>query len=399
MSRAARARRVAAAAAFGGGGLAGLGAAGLGVLLAEAKLARRWIGTPFGSEGPDAGGVFGAGPGRPLEMGMLGDSSAAGLGVDAPLDSPGAVIAAGLAALSGRPVRLHVVAVVGAESRHLDAQVDRLLAVSPAPDVAVIMVGANDVTHRLKPSESVRALTGAVTRLRAAGAEVVVGTCPDLGTIEPIAQPLRWLARRWSRELGAAQTVGVVEAGGRTVSLGDLLGAEFAARPGEMFSSDGFHPSGAGYARAAAALLPSVCAALGVLPEGIAPQRPDVRRGEGVDDVAHAAARAVAEPGTEVSGTEIGGSARGPRGRWAVLLHRVGLPAAGFTLPGWRSEVAPESSEAAGDDAADGAPDDGNGVADAGPEDAGPPPDDTRTGAPDDAAGPAPDDAATTRRP
>jgi lysophospholipase L1-like esterase len=355
MSRASRARRVAAAAAFGGGGIAGLGAAGVGVLLAEAKLARRWIGTPFGKLGPEADGIYGAGPGAPIEMAMLGDSSAVGLGADDPRQSPAAVVASGLAAMSGRPVRLTVVAVVGAESRHLDEQIDRLLVTVPEPDVAVMMIGANDVTHRLKPSVSVRALEGAVRRLREHGAEVVVGTCPDLGTIEPIAQPLRWLARRWSREMAAAQTIGVIEAGGRTVSLGDLLGPEFYSRPHEMFSADRFHPSAAGYARAAAALLPSVCAALDVLPDGGAPRRPDVRLGEGVDDVAHAAARAVAEPGTEVSGTEIGGSARGPRGRWAVLLNRVRTPLPNpLQLPnplvGRREQTTAEPAAAAPDD-------------------------------------------------
>ena len=81
MSRARRARRIAAAAAFGGGGIAGLGFAGFGVLLAEAKLARRMIGTPFGKRGPDASGRYGAGPGAPIAMAMLGDSSAVGLGV------------------------------------------------------------------------------------------------------------------------------------------------------------------------------------------------------------------------------------------------------------------------------------------------------------------------------
>ena len=346
MSRARRARRIAAAAAFGGGGVAGLGAAGVGVLLAEAKLARRTIGTPFGRATPDSGGVYGFGPGVPVEMGMLGDSSAAGLGVDRPEQAPGAVVAAGLAALTGRPVRLHPVAVVGAESRNLDAQVDRLLEAAPALDVAVIMVGANDVTHRLKPSESVRALSATVTRLREAGAEVVVGTCPDLGSIEPIAQTLRWLARRWSRELAAAQTIAVVEAGGRTVSLGDLLGEEFASRPQVMFSSDGFHPSAAGYARAAAALLPSVCAALDVLPRD-ADRPPDLRLGEGVDDVVHAAARAAAAPGTEVSGTEVGGAALGPRGRWAVLLNRVRAPLPALPRVG-RREDAPAGPPAEG---------------------------------------------------
>ena len=33
------------------------------------------------------------------------------------------------------------------------------------------------------------------------------------------------------------------------MSLGDLLGPEFAERPHELFSKDRFHPSPAGYAR------------------------------------------------------------------------------------------------------------------------------------------------------
>ena len=325
MSRARRARRIAAAAAFGGGGIAGLGVAGWGVLTVEARLARRVIGRPFGVQGPDASGVYtpaGADPagGDPVELLMLGDSSAVGLGADGPAETPGAVIATGLAALLDRPVRLTVTAVVGAESGHIAAQVDRALELVPAPHVAVVMVGANDVTHRIKPADAVRALDQVVRRLRDLGCEVVVGTCPDLGTIEPIAQPLRYLARRLSRELAAAQTIAVVEAGGRTVSLGDLMSVDVGTDPRSMFSADRFHPSSTGYARVAQALLPSVRAALQAPAD--TDQRPDLRRGEGVDDVAHAAARAVAAPGTEVSGTEVAGAARGPRGRWAVLLRR-----------------------------------------------------------------------------
>ncbi len=330
VSRARRARRIAAAAAFGGGGLGALGAAGVGLLAAEAKMARRWIGTPFGKQGPPSSGRYGSGPGPAIAMAMLGDSSAVGLGVEDPQQTPGAVIAAGLAALTGRPVHLRTIAVVGAESRHLRGQVDRLEESGERPEIAVIMVGANDVTHRVKPEAAVRELTDAVRRLRDLGAEVVVGTCPDLGSIEPIAQPLRYLARRWSRELAAAQTIGVVEAGGRSVSLADLLGGEFAAQRREMFSADRFHPSAAGYARAAAVLLPSVCAALRVWPQDVPEPRPDGRRGEGTDDVAHAAARAAAAGGTEVSGTLVDGVTRGPQGRWALLRRRPSLPA----LPG-----------------------------------------------------------------
>jgi len=332
MSRARRARRIAAAAAFGGGGLGVLGAAGYGLLVAEAKLARRWIGQPFGRTGPEVGEIHGAGPGEPLVLAMLGDSSAAGLGVEHPEQAPGAVIAGGLAAISGRRVRLHTVARVGAESSALAEQVDRLLVEAAPLDAAVIMIGANDVTHRIKPATAIRALDAAVRRLREAGAEVVVGTCPDLGTIEPIPPPLRHIARHMSRQMAAAQTIAVVEAGGRTVSLGDMLGPEFAARPRVMFSADRFHPSAAGYARAAAALLHSVAAALGYWPDAAiaATGRPGAVPRE-VDGVAQAAVRAAEVAGTEVAGTEVAGAERGPRGRWAVVRLRRGAIAVATT--------------------------------------------------------------------
>jgi lysophospholipase L1-like esterase len=150
---------------------------------------------------------------------------------------------------------------IGADSRDLAVLVDRALLAEP--ELAVIVIGANDVTHRVRPEEAVRHLLGAVRRLVQSGCAVVVATCPDLGTIEPIAQPLRTIARRWSRALAAAQTMAVVEAGGRTVALGAMLGPEFAADR-LLFSADRFHPSAAGYARAAAAILPSMLDALGI---------------------------------------------------------------------------------------------------------------------------------------
>ncbi|GAA2910292.1 hypothetical protein GCM10020221_02760 [Streptomyces thioluteus] len=171
-------------------------------------------------------------------------------------------------------------ALSGAQSYDLERQVTLLLSgPGRTPDVCVIMIGANDVTHRVPAARSVRLLSEAVRRLRDTGCEVVVGTCPDLGTIEPVYQPLRWLARRLSRELAAAQTIGVLEAGGRTVSLGDLLGPEFASNPRELFGPDNYHPSAEGYATAAMAVLPTLCAALGLWPED--EERPDATRREG----------------------------------------------------------------------------------------------------------------------
>ncbi|MEV4437914.1 SGNH/GDSL hydrolase family protein [Streptomyces sp. NPDC049577] len=315
MSRARVARRIASAAAYGGGGVGLLGGAALGLLVTEVALARRVVGG-LGAVPPRADGRYGSvfedGPARPaLVLGLLGDSTAAGQGVHRPSQSPGALLASGLAAVAERPVDLRVVALSGAQSYDLERQVTQLLAMpGPTPDVCVIMIGANDVTHRVPAARSVRLLSEAVGRLRDAGCEVVVGTCPDLGTIEPVYQPLRWLARMLSRQLAAAQTIGVLEAGGRTVSLGDLLGPEFAANPRELFGPDNYHPSAEGYATAAMAVLPTLCAALGLWPEE---ERPDATRREGILPVARAAAEAAAEGGTEVTAA---------RGRWALLKHR-----------------------------------------------------------------------------
>ena len=326
MSRARRARKIAQTAAFGGGvgaaGLGALGLAGYGLLRVEAVLARRIVGQPFAGA-PDDEGTYGFGPGEPIRFLVLGDSTGAGMGAEHARQTIGATIANGVAAFSGRPVELTNVAAIGAESLHLGAQVERGLERVPSPDIAVILIGANDVTHRIERSLAVGHLEMAVRRLREAGAEVVVGTCPDLGAIEPLPQPLRYLARRWSRDLAAGQTVAVVEAGGRAVSIGDLLSDAFSAAPQVMFSQDRFHPSPAGYARVAAALLPSVSAALDLFGERSAPTQPSAWRGEGVGPVAVAASRAVANPGTEVAPAEVGGQARGVHGRWAMIRRRL----------------------------------------------------------------------------
>ncbi|MGK5680944.1 SGNH/GDSL hydrolase family protein [Actinoplanes sp. URMC 104] len=283
------------------GAVAGVTALSAGLLLRQAADARRVI--PLAEAPPPRGdglygGKFG---GRPITMVVLGDSSAAGYGVHRPRETPGALLATGVSRRLRRPVRLRRLAVVGSMSAGLPYQVDAAL--EHDPDVAIILIGGNDVTHVSDRAAAVRHLGEAVRRLRAAGCKVVVGTCPDIGAIQPIKPPLRWLARKWSRDLAAAQTVAVVEAGGRTVSIGNLLGPMFEADPVRMFSSDHFHPSAEGYARAAAVVMPTLMA---VLSED---DRAVPSAAEGVRNLEEAAQEAVHAPGTEVRAA----------GRWAVL--------------------------------------------------------------------------------
>ncbi|MFC8449625.1 SGNH/GDSL hydrolase family protein [Kitasatospora sp. NPDC057223] len=351
-SRARVARRIATAAAYGGGGIGLLGVGLVGLLLTESKLAVRAVGILDGDP-PKADGVYGeafalpaAAPGGggpdadgpeadalPLTLAFLGDSTAAGLGVLRGRETPGALLAAGLASVAEQRVRLLNVAKSGARSADLARQVD--LALPQRPDLAVIMVGANDVTRHSPAAQSVRQLGEAVEALQAAGCQVVVGTCPDLGTIKPVRPPLRWVARRLSRQLAAAQTIAVVEAGGRTVSLGSLLGPEFAARP-EMFASDRYHPSAQGYATAAMAMLPSLCAALDLWP--VADEAADgAGEDEAVLPVAVAAAAAAGYSGSEVAAVGPDGGAR----RWALIRHRLRL---GLPAPEADPDAAPEAA-------------------------------------------------------
>ena len=250
--------------------LAGLGvtAAGGGreLLRRQAALARRRIGKPLGEEAIDADRLWKKAYGDPLRLLLLGDSIAAGLGAERRKDTLGGRLARGLAKELHRSVDLRTAAVVGSESAALAAQLDGLPA-SYRPDVAVIVIGGNDVTHRVPVGESVRHLEEAVVRLRERGAAVVVGTCPDLGALREVPQPLRSLGSRMSRQLALAQQAAAIRSGAHAVALATVVGPFFVTNPDEMFSLDRFHPSALGYRRTAEALLPSVLTALGVRDE------------------------------------------------------------------------------------------------------------------------------------
>lgn len=260
-----------------GVGFGALGvSAALGLVAGESALARARIPKPEG-EPPSSDGTRWTAHGvpatrRPLRLAVLGDSLAAGLGAPRAEDTMAARLALQLSARAQRPVQLTNVALVGSRSRDLRGQVDAV--VHARPHIAVIVIGANDVTHRSGTEEAVRLLMLAVHRLQVLGVDVVVGTCPDIGTVSAIAEPLRRMARRHARLLADAQAAAVRRAGAHPVDLFTLLGARFRTDR-SLFAADGFHPSAAGYAAAAEVLCPAVCAALAL---------PDLP-----DDVAHAA--------------------------------------------------------------------------------------------------------------
>jgi lysophospholipase L1-like esterase len=241
--------------------LTGVAVGGRDLLRRQAATARDLIGKRLGEEALAADRTWKKKYGDRIDLLVLGDSIAAGLGADKPRQTLGARLARKLAKQTGRAVRLHTAATVGAESSALAGQLETLPA-SYAPDVAIVIVGGNDVTHRVPVAESVDHLTECVRWLQQRGTRVVVGTCPDLGALKPVPQPLRVLGSRASRQLAAAQARAVHPLGAHVVSLADAVGPYFARDPEEMFSLDRFHPSSLGYKRTAHALLPHVLEAL-----------------------------------------------------------------------------------------------------------------------------------------
>ncbi|MFT4126322.1 MAG: SGNH/GDSL hydrolase family protein [Gordonia sp. (in: high G+C Gram-positive bacteria)] len=269
------------------GTAAGLTWGGYNLLVRQARKARTVI--PHRTEnGPFGDGLYrpdGSGPHRvtranrdeaDLHLAVFGDSTAAGLGADTASQTLGVRLARRIAVATDQVVRYSNKAIVGATSKGLAAQVDAMLIAGERPDLAVILIGANDVTARNGIRASAARLGAAVSRLRSIDAQVVVGTCPDFGVITAIPQPLRTVLRLWGMRLAAAQVSAVRAAGGRSVPVADLLADHFRRAPETMFSVDRFHPSAQGYEVAAEVILPEALAAIGAWGSAPLPQAPEV---------------------------------------------------------------------------------------------------------------------------
>ena len=246
------------------------------LLAAQARIARKVIPKPttwpFNGDGlylPGASAphTWRLGMHADLELMIFGDSTAAGLGASSREELPGVLIAKGLAEESGQSVRLSTKAIVGASSKGLWSQIEAMQITGGKPDVSVILIGGNDITARNGLSASASRLGEAVQTLVDSGSKVVVGTCPDLGVIQPVPQPLRSIMHAWSLRLAALQAHQVRSAGGIPVPLSETLTPELRDRPDHFFSADQFHPNSAGYELAAAILLPPTLIALEIWDE------------------------------------------------------------------------------------------------------------------------------------
>jgi lysophospholipase L1-like esterase len=201
-----------------------------------------------------------ASAGPPVEMAAFGDSAMAGVGVQESHDTLPVQLAQRAADGLGRSVHVRGYARSGARTDDVLAR--QLPLVGRRPDISVLLVGTNDVTHLALLRPLARRFGRLLDALVDLGAPVVVCSLPEFRAMRALPYPLRGAARGYGALVRTVQR----RAGTRRpqVHLVDVCGAvgrEFV-RDRSTMSADSFHPSAAGYARIAAAMTPAVLTAL-----------------------------------------------------------------------------------------------------------------------------------------
>lgn len=203
------------------------------LLLAQAVHTRRTLPRLPEASGPRQGSAGRGGPG--LGLLIVGDSSAAGVGVATQDEALAGRLSRALAQRLGRRVRWQLCALSGVTT----AQAIDLLRDAEAADVAVVVTGVNDVVDQVRPATALaaRARLLAVLQQRAGIRHTVMTPVPPMQRFAGLPQPLRWLAGRdaaaHERALArwAAQQPGVSH-----------LPFDLAADDPALLARDGFHP-------------------------------------------------------------------------------------------------------------------------------------------------------------
>jgi len=208
------------------------------VLVAQAVVTRARVQRLPEAEGAREG-VVGRGP--RLRLLMLGDSSAAGVGVARQDDALAGVLPPSLAKRSGVKVEWRLVARSGVTSAQCLALLEEAGAIEA--DIAVVVLGVNDVVDQVPTTRAVAARAAIANRLRNAhGAlHVVFAPLPPVHRFPALPQPLRWVAGADARRHDRA-------CADWAATRGDVshVPIELPLNAGVM-AADGFHPGATVY--------------------------------------------------------------------------------------------------------------------------------------------------------
>lgn len=225
----------------------------LPVLIAQAVVLRRRALVLPEAAGPRRGQV---GAGEPLRLLIVGDSSAAGVGVATQDEALAGHLTRTLAARSGRRVEWQLQARSGATS----AQALVLLQeAAPGPhDVAVAVLGVNDVVEQVPPRRAVqqRAALADWLRSQAGVRHVVFAPLPPVHQFPLLPQPLRWVAGADARAHDRALARWAA-------TRADVHHVHIPVRLGpQNMAADGFHPGAPVYRQCGEALAEFIAALL-----------------------------------------------------------------------------------------------------------------------------------------
>jgi lysophospholipase L1-like esterase len=154
-------------------------------------------------------------------------------------------------------VELEVLGAGGATTKDVaESQVSQAL--SMKPDLVLIEIGANDVTH-LSRLETVRSkMAEALDRLGAARINLVVAGPPHMGTSRAFAQPLRALSGMRGKAVRRTIEAEVTRRGVPYIDLSAGTHDQFDRFPSKYYSDDWFHPGKGGYRLWAEVMYPTV---------------------------------------------------------------------------------------------------------------------------------------------
>lgn len=219
------------------------GLAAIATLILELLVALLWPAPD--QEQFDPSGLVGEGPGDPLRMAILGDSSCTAPGVASSDDIWVRIVARRLAETLDRPILILSTAVGGATSG--DVVTDQLAdAVAFDPDIVLISVGANDIIHGIRLARLRGNLDIIISAFEASGALVVASGIGDLGTVPRLAPPLRQTISALSRRADQVYTEVAKEYGAIKADQWATAAESFRTRR-DIWSPDWFHPNARGH--------------------------------------------------------------------------------------------------------------------------------------------------------
>jgi lysophospholipase L1-like esterase len=175
----------------------------------------------------------------PLRIAVVGDSTAAGCGVNSHDDGFAGCLARELAARTQQPVRWQVVGEFGATARRIRYRL--LPQLGEDLDVAVLLAGGNDVMSRRSPGQWRNDLSAIVDDLAERADHVVIAGIPPFALFPSIPTTL---GHYLSERAAALHEVTRQICAGRSCTTWVTT---TGVPPADFFASDRFHPSAVGY--------------------------------------------------------------------------------------------------------------------------------------------------------